>query len=275
MKRKLLIALMMFLFATKVWAGLSIVDPKVYPADHVQQAVPSLTKLEYDVTEKSKTHAPEPATLALFGSGLLGMVVTFLRKTYALSKRILDIFLSILALIALTPLCIVVAVLIKLTSKGPIFFTQTRVGKDKQLFEILKFRTMRVDAEKETGPVWAQENDPRLIPIGKILRKSHIDEIPQFINVIRGEMSIIGPRPERPNFVDTLKLQVDGYETRLEVKPGITGLAQVKHRYDENIEDVRKKIKYDIMYIKNMCFWTDFQILIRTVKVVFTGAGAR
>lgn len=134
---------------------------------------------------------------------------------------------------------------------------------------------MRVDAEKETGPVWAEHNDPRLIPIGRFLRKAHIDEIPQFINILKGEMSLIGPRPERPVFVQKFKEEITDYEKRLAVKPGLTGLAQVWHTYDATIEDVRKKIKYDLLYIKKLCLWTDVRILFRTVRVVFTGEGAR
>jgi lipopolysaccharide/colanic/teichoic acid biosynthesis glycosyltransferase len=166
-------------------------------------------------------------------------------------------------------------VLIKLTSKGPVLYKQTRVGKDGELFEIYKFRTMKVDAEKYSGPVWAQENDPRLIPVGKFLRKTHIDEIPQFINVLKGEMSFIGPRPERPMFVDKFKTQICDYEKRLQIKPGITGLAQVFHRYDETIVDVKKKIKYDLLYIRRMCLWTDIRIVFRTFRVVLTGEGSR
>ena len=223
----------------------------------------------------SKTFVPEPNTLALFSSGLLTMLITFFRRTYSLTKRTIDITGSVIALVLFSPILILTAILIKLTSKGPIFYTQTRVGKDNQNFEIFKFRTMKVDAEKATGPVWASKNDNRLIPCGKFIRKAHIDEIPQFVNVIMGDMSIIGPRPERPIFVEKLKTEIVDYSKRLDVKPGITGLAQVCHHYDDTIDDVRKKIKYDILYIKKMCFWTDVTILARTVRVVLTGAGAR
>jgi len=218
---------------------------------------------------------PEPNTLALFSSGLLTMLIAFFRRTYALTKRSIDIFGSVIALILFSPILLLTAVLIKLTSRGPVFYNQTRVGKNGEHFEIYKFRTMKVDAEKGTGPVWASKNDSRLIPAGKFIRKTHIDEIPQFINVIKGDMSIIGPRPERPVFVEQFKKDISDYSKRLEIKPGITGLAQVWHRYDETIDDVRKKIKYDILYIKKMCFWTDLRILARTVRVVITGTGAR
>ncbi len=222
-----------------------------------------------------RSRAPEPSTLVLFGTGFFGMVVGFIRRTYAMVKRVMDIVTASAALILLSPIMVLVAVLIKCTSRGPVFFTQTRVGKDGRLFRIFKFRTMKVDAEKETGPVWAREDDPRLIPCGRVLRKSHLDEIPQFVNVLRGEMSVIGPRPERPEFVERFKEEIPEYERRLAVKPGITGLAQVWHRYDETIADVRKKIKYDLLYIRKMCLWTDLRVCLRTFRVVVTGEGAR
>jgi exopolysaccharide biosynthesis polyprenyl glycosylphosphotransferase len=197
------------------------------------------------------------------------------RGFYAQAKRAFDVGGSIAGLILLAPVMTVAAVLIKLSSKGEVFYSQVRIGKDGKHFEIYKFRTMKIDAEKNSGPVWACSNDCRLIPVGKFLRKTHIDEIPQFINVLRGDMSIIGPRPERPIFVEQFKKEIPDYAKRLEVKPGITGLAQVWHRYDENIADVRKKIKYDILYIKKMCLWTDVRILVRTVRVVLLGTASK
>ena len=203
------------------------------------------------------------------------MIISFVRKTYHIAKRSVDIIGSILGIIFSFPICLLAIVLVKLTSKGPMLFRQERVGKDGEVFMMYKFRTMRVDAEKLTGPVWASKNDSRITPVGNFLRKTRIDEIPQFINVLKGEMSIIGPRPERPFFVKQLREQILDYEKRLSVKPGITGLAQVLHRYDETLQDVRKKVKYDIHYIKNVCIWTDLQIVLRTFRVVITGQGAR
>ncbi len=261
------------LCVTTAWATLSFVKhgDEIAPIAQVQN-VPALPS---GVSEKPRARAPEPSTLLLFGSGIFGMIAGFVRRTYIALKRAFDIMASIIGIICLSPLFIITALLIKLTSKGPIFYKQTRVGKDGALFEMYKFRTMRVDAEQGTGPVWAAQNDPRLIPVGKLLRKSHVDEIPQFINILKGEMSLIGPRPERPVFVDKFKEIIPDYTKRLAVKPGITGLAQVWHRYDETIEDVKKKIKYDLLYIKKYCLWTDLRILFRTFRVVFTGEGAR
>ena len=262
-------------FVTAAGAALSAIMPHDTAASMQHSTNLSTVTAIPDQTEKPRSRAPEPSTLMLFGSGILGMVVSFVRRTYYMVKRAFDIIASVLGIILLSPLFLVTAVLIKCTSKGPILFTQTRVGKGGTLFDIYKFRTMRVDAEKETGPVWAENNDPRLIPVGRFLRKAHIDEIPQFINILKGEMSLIGPRPERPVFVQKFKKEITNYEKRLAVKPGLTGLAQVWHKYDETIEDVRKKIKYDLLYIKKLCLWTDVRILFRTVRVVFTGEGAR
>jgi len=196
------------------------------------------------------------------------MKIPLFRRTYATTKRCMDIMGSIVAGIVLSPVCLVIAILIKSVSKGPVIFKQTRLGLNGRSFEIYKFRTMRVDAEKQTGPVWAAKNDHRLIWGGHFLRKTHLDEIPQFINVIKGEMSIIGPRPERPFFVDKFKGEITDYEKRLLIKPGITGLAQVLHRYDESIRDVRIKVKYDQLYIKKMCLFADLLIIYRTLRLV-------
>jgi exopolysaccharide biosynthesis polyprenyl glycosylphosphotransferase len=227
------------------------------------------------LVKEPRSNAPEPSTFLLFGSGVFTMCMAFLRRAYHIAKRIMDVFIAVIALIILSPLCILTAILIKLTSKGPVFYSQTRSGQHGEHFEIYKFRTMRTDAEKDSGPVWAKAKDNRITPIGNFLRKSRIDEIPQFINVLKGEMSVIGPRPERPIFVEKLEGQISDYKKRMAVKPGITGLAQVNHRYDETIADVRKKVKYDILYIKKICFATDIRIILRTFGVILTGFGAR
>jgi lipopolysaccharide/colanic/teichoic acid biosynthesis glycosyltransferase len=224
---------------------------------------------------QQKSHAPEPSTLFLILSGMGGIIVRFARKRFEEFKRVSDIILSIVGLTIASPVLIFVALLIKLESRGPVIYRQNRVGKNGKVFKIYKLRTMRLDAEKYTGAVWAREDDPRITPLGRILRKTHIDEIPQLFNVIKGEMSIVGPRPERPEIVRDLKAVICDYEKRLKVKPGITGLAQVHHKYDETIADVKKKIKYDLLYIRKMCWLVEMRILARTFVVALTGKGAR
>lgn len=256
-------------FVATAWATVTYVKPQ----DAEYQV--ATTAIEPASSNNAKSRAPEPSTLVLFGGGFLSMVISLVRKLYASVKRVFDITLTIIGLIFLSPIFLIVAMLVKLTSKGPIIYSQTRVGQYGEEFDIYKFRTMNVDAEKETGPVWAAQNDSRLTPIGRFLRKSHLDELPQLFNVIKGSMSLIGPRPERPVFVDEFKQAIPDYEKRLNVKPGITGLAQVWHKYDEDINDVKRKLKYDLLYIKKLCFWGDFNILLRTFRVVFTGEGAR
>jgi lipopolysaccharide/colanic/teichoic acid biosynthesis glycosyltransferase len=197
-----------------------------------------------------------------------------LRKRFALVKELADRCLAIVGLLLVLPLLAIFAVLIKLTSKGPVFFRQPRVGKGGEVFEIIKLRTMYFDAEDATGPIWAKPNDPRITPVGRFLRMTHFDEVPQLLNVIKGEMSIVGPRPERPVFVDRFKDQIRNYSERLRVKPGITGLAQVCHKYDETLRDVKRKLAYDLLYIQRMCLMVDLAILFMTVRRL-TGKGAR
>lgn len=193
-----------------------------------------------------------------------------MQTRYILIKRLTDITLSFIAIIINLPLMLILGILTKLTSSGPIFYTQTRIGKDSKPFKIIKFRTMRVDAEDRTGPVWAElSEDPRVTKLGYYMRKLYIDEIPQFINIFKGDMSLIGPRPERPFFVDAFKMQIQGYTHRLLVKPGLTGLAQVRYKYDESIDDVKKKLSYDLLYIRKMCLSLDCKILLWTIgKIV-------
>jgi exopolysaccharide biosynthesis polyprenyl glycosylphosphotransferase len=260
------------LCVSTAWATLSFIKAEEITPNFVSfkgVEIPS------EVMHESRSHAPEPTTMALFGSGFVGMLMAFIRRTYRIIKRIFDAVAVIAGAIILSPLLLLTALLVKLTSKGPVLYSQVRVGKDGELFQIYKFRTMKVDAEKETGPVWAAANDLRLTPIGNFLRRTHIDELPQLINIFKGEMSLIGPRPERPVFVEKFIKEISGYEKRLYVKPGITGLAQVWHRYDETIADVKKKLKYDLLYVKKVCLWADVNIALRTVRVVLTGEGAR
>jgi len=188
-------------------------------------------------------------------------------------KRALDISVSLTGIILGLPLLAVIAVAVKLSSSGPVFYSQTRVGQKGKLFQIYKFRSMRQDAETKSGPVWAKENDPRVTKVGDFLRKTHLDELPQLFNVLSGEMSVVGPRPERPHFVKELRQQIPHYDKRHYAKPGITGLAQIKRRYDDSIDDVKKKVRYDVLYIKKMCPFLDVKVIALTAFTVILKTG--
>ena len=201
-----------------------------------------------------------------------GFVKTRLTETI---KRSLDVALSALGLLLSAPIIGLVALAIKLESPGPILFRQVRVGKDGRPFVLKKFRSMRADAEQITGPVWATADDPRVTRVGKWLRKTRLDELPQMVNVLLGEMSFIGPRPERPVFVNQLRELIPFYGQRFSVKPGITGWAQVRYRYGSNVEDAMEKLQYDLYYIKNLSVFLDLLILLNSIQVVLFGRGAR
>jgi sugar transferase (PEP-CTERM system associated) len=200
----------------------------------------------------------------------------FARSTATLIlKRAIDLASGIVGLAISSPLMILAAIAIRMDSKGPIIFRQTRVGLRGKCFELLKFRSMGVDAEDGTGAQWAQANDPRVTRVGRFLRKYRLDELPQFINVIRGEMSLVGPRPERPEFVDKLRQQISYYDERHSVRPGVTGWAQVQYEYGSSVEDAFRKLEYDLFYLKNMSVFFDCAIILMTARIVLTGSGAR
>ena len=186
-------------------------------------------------------------------------------------KRGLDIFLSIIGLILLTPIWFLLMIIIKIDSKGPIFYRQERCGENKKYFNIIKFRSMISNAEGKTGPVWSDLQDNRITRFGKFLRRLHLDETPQLINILKGEMSIVGPRPERPYFIEKLIKEYPFYQRRLKIRPGITGWAQIKQPFDTNVKDVRQKLKFDFYYIENLSFQLDIKIIINTLWVVFWG----
>ncbi len=190
------------------------------------------------------------------------------------AKRCLDVAASLALLVATLPLTLAVAALLAAERGGPVFYRQERVGLDGRPFTLLKFRTMRADAERE-GPRWAAARDPRATRLGRFLRRARIDEIPQAINVLRGDMSFVGPRPERPVFVRELEALIPFYAERHRVKPGITGWAQVNYPYGASVEDAREKLAYDLYYAKNASLLLDLRIILRTARVVASGAGAR
>ena len=208
-----------------------------------------------------------PSTI-IFSNGFRGVLV------YKGIKRAIDLLTSLFGLIVFLPLCLIIALAIKLDSRGPVFYRQERIGQDGRLFSLIKFRSMTVDAEKD-GPVWAVVNDQRVTRVGRWLRKLRLDEIIQIINVIRGEMSIVGPRPERPFFVKKLEKEVPFYSHRHAVKPGITGWAQILYPYGATREDAQEKLKYDLYYIKHMSPIMDLRIISETAKIVLLGRGSR
>ncbi len=183
--------------------------------------------------------------------------------------------LGLIGLIFSLPISLLAVILIKLESKGPVFYKQERVGKNGKIVKVIKFRSMRTDAEKDGVPIWATSNDDRVTRVGKIIRKIRVDEIPQFWNIIKGEMSFVGPRPERPHFVAQLAEEIPFYEHRHLVAPGLTGWAQIKYPYGASVEDARQKLQYDLYYIKNQSLALDFVIVFETVKTVLFSKGGR
>ncbi|HEX9972928.1 MAG TPA: undecaprenyl-phosphate glucose phosphotransferase [bacterium] len=212
-------------------------------------------------------------TNQIYGFPLIEILPQMMPQWELRVKRLIDIVISVFVLILLVPFWILVALIIKLESRGPILFAQKRVGKDGKHFTVYKFRSMVQDAEKETGPVWAGEKDPRVTFFGRIIRKLRIDEVPQFFNVLVNDMSLVGPRPERPYFVEKLKREIPLYTRRLRMKPGITGWAQIKGGYDTTIENVKKKLEYDLFYIENVSLRMDLKILFNTIYVMIRGKG--
>jgi exopolysaccharide biosynthesis polyprenyl glycosylphosphotransferase len=228
--------------------------------------VPSL----WECAKNFKTSGP---TL-LHSKELQELFVLNLLPWQATVKRIMDIAIALFLLVLTLPLLLVTAIAIKLDSKGSVFYNQRRVGLYSRTFTMYKFRSMQSDAEKN-GPQWAKKNDSRITRVGKIIRRFRIDEIPQLFCVLKGDMSMVGPRPERSVFIEKLRKTIPFYASRLKMKPGLTGWAQVRHHYDNDIEDVKIKLGYDIYYLSNASILLDIQILIRTIYVVLSGKGAQ
>jgi lipopolysaccharide/colanic/teichoic acid biosynthesis glycosyltransferase len=265
---------------------LNLNDVADYAAAESLPAVPWLTQLR-DQADRVDLHSIGTTTRVL--------------------KRIADLVLATGMLIVLSPVMLLTALAVKLTSPGPVIFSQTRVGlnlrrpgaerrqqdgdppegverrvpeSDRRRefaygrhFTLYKFRSMRTDAEKN-GAQFATKGDPRVTSIGRFLRKTRLDELPQLINVIRGDMSLVGPRPERPEFIQNLSKEIPDYIQRLGLKPGLTGVAQIVNGYDNNIDSFRRKVAFDLMYLRNLCVWNDLKILFRTIRVVLSGSGA-
>ena len=231
--------------------------------------------------------APAPARVRV--SGAHAAVVEVAQDVAA--QRAINFLIAAIALFLALPLLLLIAVAIKLTSRGPVLYTQERVGLDRRVtgtgpddprrvrdlggrpFTIYKFRTMRVDAEAQSGAVWATQNDPRVTPVGRFLRQYRLDEIPQLLNVMRGEMNIVGPRPERPTIFAELREHIKEYPLRQRAKPGITGLAQIHHHYDRSMDDVRTKVRFDLEYIRRQSLREDLRIMLRTIPVILFRRG--
>jgi len=207
-------------------------------------------------------------------SSLLKIIFHPLSNWDRFLKRLTDLAISGLSLFFLSPLMLMIALFIKIDSRGPVFYRQKRVGFHGRKVNIFKFRSMVTDAEKHTGPVWALKNDNRITRMGNIMRPLRVDEWPQLINVLMGDMSFVGPRPERPHFVARFRKEIPLYGLRLTVNPGITGLAQVRHNYDRDVNDVKKKLEYDLDYINNISLRTDMKIFLKTILTVLKKEGA-
>ncbi len=209
----------------------------------------------------------------IYGLPLIEVLSTPMPVWEQYTKRLMDLFVAMAILAIGMPLWIGISIAVKMTSKGGAIYRQKRVGKKGRAFIMYKFRTMQIDAEAETGPIWASKDDSRYTSVGRWLRKTRLDEIPQLWNVLRGDMSLVGPRPERPYFVEKLIGKVPLYNRRHRIKPGITGWAQVMWHYDSSLEDVQQKVKFDLYYIENMSLRMDLKILFRTLKAVVSGGG--
>jgi len=218
---------------------------------------------------------PEPMTMVMVGAGGGGILLQLARRQFRIFKELLDLVGGSIAAMIFGPVILLCAVLIKIWDPdGPVMFQQVRVGLNGKLFTIYKLRTMYVDAEKHGRAIRAGQDDPRVIPVCRWMRKSHVDELPQLFNILKGEMSLVGPRPERPELFEELSRELPDFEQRLAVKPGLTGLAQIKNGYDTDIESVRRKLEYDLQYIDNMSLGMELKLLVATFSK-FHDTGAR
>ncbi|HVB34930.1 MAG TPA: TIGR03013 family XrtA/PEP-CTERM system glycosyltransferase [Patescibacteria group bacterium] len=230
--------------------------------------VDDATALQEELTGRIEVDDLNPSWL-IFSDGFR------LKPAVMLTERILSVAVSLASLLLTLPLIPGIALAVKLSSPGPVFYGQKRVGRNGTIFDCYKFRTMRANAEADTGPTWAGDNDPRITRVGHLLRRMRLDEIPQLWNVLRGDMSFVGPRPERPEFVEWLNREIPYYSLRHQVLPGITGWAQVNYPYGASIEESKEKLCYDLYYVKNMSLLFDMVIMFRTMKIVLLSRGSR
>lgn len=208
---------------------------------------------------------PEPITVMMVGAGSSGILLELARRQFRIFKELLDLVGGAVAAMAFAPVMLICAILIKVSDPaGPVLFRQVRVGLNGRLFTIYKLRTMYVDAEAHGKAQWAGQDDPRVIPACRWMRGSHVDELPQLVNILKGEMSLVGPRPERPELFEQLSAQVPDFPKRLEVKPGLTGMAQIYNGYDTDVASVRRKLAYDLQYIEQMGLLMELKLLLAT-----------
>ena len=242
----------------------------------VGRAIAELVARGYDLTSESATLRAAEGRVDASRADPLNLLLGRARSRFQdVASRILDILLSIAFLALLAPLFLVLGIAIVLDSGFPIFYRQRRVGQCGRPIDVIKFRSMRTDAEKASGPVWATEHDPRITRMGRFLRRYRMDELPQLWNVLKGDMALVGPRPERPHFCEVLREQVPLFELRTIVRPGLTGWAQVRLSYGASSDEARDKLEYDLFYVMHRSPWFDLAVLAETVRVVMTGDGAR
>lgn len=218
---------------------------------------------------------PEPITILGFGAGVMAVGGYLARRFFGVAKEVFDVVVGFVAFILCLPLLGLCAVLIKVSSRGPVFFRQQRVGRGGVVFEMVKLRTMHADWKGATQPTWTEENDPRVIPACRWMRRTHLDELPQLLNVIKGEMSLIGPRPERPEIVAEIEKACPGFSKRHLVRPGITGLAQVRNGYAASVDSAIQKLRADMEYIEQQKWSNELRILAGTVPKIFGDSKAR
>jgi exopolysaccharide biosynthesis polyprenyl glycosylphosphotransferase len=241
----------------------------------VQKVIDSLAEHELTVKaipDLSDILSGSVKMTSIFGTPLIEISPVVMPEWQQTLKRLFDIGVSLIALLILSPLFLVLAMLIKWQDKGPVFYKQERVGLRGKKFNIIKFRSMFMNAES-MGPALSSKNDPRITPVGRILRKYRLDEFPQFINVLEGEMSLVGPRPERQFFIEQIVLKAPHYKLLHRVRPGITSWGMVKYGYAENVDEMVKRLKYDILYIENMSLALDFRIILYTIVIMLQGRG--